>query len=1194
MPTAHLVGMTVSMRVMSAGDGYEYLLRTVAAGDGNRDLSTPLTRYYTEEGTPPGFWMGSGLPFLGDGELAAGGQVSEAQLQLLVGMGRDPITGAPLGEAYRQYASVQERVEKRVAGLDPELGPVSHAEQVEAIEEEEAERGTRRAVAGYDLTFSVPKSLSALWGVADAGTQSLIADAHHQAVAEVVAFLEQEVATTRVGAAGPEGAVAHADVGGVLATAFDHYDSRSSDPQLHTHVVVSNKVLTVQDQKWRTLAGRPVHASIVALSELYNATLADRITGTFGIAWEARERGRDRNPAWELAPVPEELVTEFSSRTRQIEEEKIRLIDAYVHRHGRQPSSKTVLKLRAQATLATRPAKQVHSLADLTADWRDRAGTVLGEDATGWARTLTSAPERTALLRADDVPLDTIADLGRSVVEVVGEKRSTWRRWNLHAEASRQLMGVRFATAEDREAITGMVTDAAEQASLRLTPPELASSPLLFRRPDGSSRFRHTGAILYSTEELLAAEDRLLDRSHAMSGPTVELATIEKITGRPDMEGRRLGPDQAEALTRVAVSGRVVDVLVGPAGAGKTTAMSALKRAWEKQHGHGSVIGLAPSETAAQVLGEELGIATDNTARWWQLHLFQGQTFAKGQLVILDEASLAGTGSLDRITGVAEQAGAKILLVGDLSQLQSVDAGGAFGMLVHDRDDAPELTDVHRFSHRWEKTNSLNLRHGRTSAIDTLIQHGRVRGGEQEAMVDAAYAAWRHDTQKGRASVLVAETRETVTQLNERARADLILDGTITPGREVTLHDGTQASKGDRVITRENDRRLRSKNGRTWVRNGDRWAITTVGEDGSITVRPDGRRFGGSMVLPAAYVAEHVELGYAITGHRAQGVTVDTAHTVVTATTTRENFYVAMTRGRHGNYAYVATDTTDDAHVAPHPSDNPDATARSVLYGVLQHVGAELSAHETITAEHERWGSIAQLTAEYETIAQAGQRDRWATLLETSGLTEEQVDLVLGSDAYGALSAELRRAEANHHDLDALFPRLVAARGFTDADDIASVLHHRLARATARPAGSGRTRRSPRLIAGLIPYASGVTDPEMHHALTEREELIEHRASAVLDRDLNEREPWTAALGTKPADARAAQRWRQAGRVVAAYRDRYQITDDTPLGPDAGSDAQKLDAARATAALTRAQQLSRHTPTEQPDLTMEARQDRSF
>src|SRR5690625_4500640 len=97
-----------------------------------------------------------------------------------------------------------------------------------------------------------------------------------------------------------------------------------------------------------------------------------------------------------------------------------------------------------------------------------------------------------------------------------------------------------------------------------------------------------------------------------------------------------------------------------------------------------------------------------------------------------------------------------------------------------------------------------------------------------------------------------------------------------------------------------------------------------------------------------------------------------------------------MTRGKHSNRAYVVLDRADDAHTEPHPGDNPDATARSVLYGVLQRVGAELSAHETITAEHEQWGSIAQLAAEYETIAAAAQRDRWATLIRASGLTESQ------------------------------------------------------------------------------------------------------------------------------------------------------------------------------------------------------------
>ncbi|MFS2282061.1 MobF family relaxase [Microbacterium sp. OR21] len=1166
------------MRVMSAGDGYKYLLKSVAAGDGDRSLSTPLTRYYTEAGTPPGFWMGSGLGRLGHGELGVGAEVSEAQLQLLIGMGHDPITGDPLGRAYQQFASISERVKQRVDALDPELGPAARAQEVTAIEAEEAERGTRRAVAGFDFTFSVPKSVSAIWAVADAGTQALIAEAHHAAVAELVAFLEREVAATRVGATGPDGAVAHVDVAGVVAAAFDHYDSRSGDPQLHTHVVISNKVLTVQDGRWRTLAGRPMHSAVVAVSELYNAALADRLTRTLGLGWEARERGRDRNPAWEIQGVPDELVAEFSTRSRHIEDEKDRLIAEYVAKHGRQPSARTVLKLRAQATLATRPEKQVRSLADLTADWRQRAGRILGRDANGWARVLTHGVTLRRVLCADDVPLDVVGEVGQVVMETVGEKRSTWTRWNLHAEASRQLMGWRFASIEDREAITGLVVDAAERVSLRLTPPELATSPLEFRRPDGTTRFRPRHSTLFSSEALLAAEDHLLTRAEAMTGPAVPLETVERIARKPDARGRALGEDQAAALAAIAVSGRVVDVLVGPAGAGKTTAMNALRRAWEKEHGTGSVVGLAPSAVAAQVLADDLGIATENTAKWWQNHLMHGTTFEAGQLVIIDEASLAGTASLDRITREVEKAGAKALLVGDWGQLQSVDAGGAFGLLVHSRDDAPELHDLHRFTHAWEKTTSLQLRHGRTEAIDTFIEHGRITGGEAEAMIDAAYTAWQRDLAAGLASILVAETHETVIILNARARADRIIGGAVNSACEVALHDGTAASEGDLVITRHNDRRLR--NDRTWVRNGSRWIVTAVREDGSVSIRPVARRFGGGIVLPADYVAEHLDLGYAITAHRAQGVTTETSHVVVTPTTTRENFYVSMTRGAEGNYAYVAVDREDHEHTEPHPGDNPSVTARSVLYGVLQHVGAELSAHETITAEQEHWGSITQLAAEYETIAQAAQHDRWATLLAASGLTPEQVGDVLESDAYGALSAELRHAEANHHDLDALLPRLVAARSLDDADDIASVIHARIARATVRPAGSGRTRKPPRLVAGLIPDATGPMAGEMRQALNERRDLIEQRADAALHSALADKEPWTAKLGTEPKEKKQHEAWRRAARTIAAYRDRYQVTDNrTPFGPAPESTSQKIDAARARAALNRARSIASDDPT---------------
>jgi conjugative relaxase-like TrwC/TraI family protein len=1175
--------MTVSMRVMSAGDGYKYLLRTVVAADGDRRLSTPLTRYYMEAGTPPGRWLGDGVAWLGRGELAVGDVVSEAQLQLLMGMGRDPITGEPLGLAFPVYKTPAERIEARIADLDPALSPGRKGEVVAQIVAEETARGTRRAVAGFDFTFSIPKSASVLWAVADAGVQALIGEAHHRAVAEVVAFMEREVAATRTGATARDGAVAQVDVTGLIATAFDHFDSRAGDPHLHTHVVISNKVKTVLDGKWRSLDGRPMHAAVVALSELHEAVFADHMTRIFGVTWEARDMGRDRNPAWAITGVPEELVAEFSTRARHIDTETDRLIAAYVTTHGRRPSPATIMKLRAQATLATRPDKQVRSLADLTAEWRARATRVLGSDATTWARDVTDN-ETPLLLRADDVPLDVIGELGQKVVEVVGEKRSTWRRWNLMAEASRQTMCWRFATMRDREAVVGMVADAAEQVSLRLTPPDLASSPLSFRRGDGTSVFRPKHSTIFSSEMQLQAEDRLLERARTLTGPTVPLAMIEKITSRPDHEGRMLGADQADALTRIAVSGRVLDVLVGPAGSGKTTAMNALRRAWEHEHGPGSVVGLAPSAVAAQVLADDLGIACENTAKWWRNHLVHGTTFTAGQLVIVDEASLAGTLSLDRITHLAQTAGAKVLLVGDYAQLQSVDAGGAFAMLVKDRGDAPELVDVHRFRHAWEKTASLGLRHGRTAIIDTYLSHGRIQDGDDDAMTDAAYTAWRADRKNGLVTVLIAETRDQVTVLNQRARADLILDGTLAPSREVELHDGSTAGVGDTIVTRHNDRWLRTTSGRDWVRNGDIWTITGVRDDGTLTIRKPERRFGSTVVLPAAYVTDHVDLGYAVTAHRAQGITTDTAHVLVKPTSTRENFYVSMTRGRQANHAYVILDRPDE-HAEPHPGDNPNASARSVLYGVLQHTGAELSAHETIVAEQERWGSIAQLAAEYETLAAAAQHDRWATLIQASGLTVDQADNVIESDAFGALTAELRRAEANRHDIETLLPRLVAARGFSDADDIAAVLHYRVERTTGRPATSGRTRKPLRLIAGLIPHAGGPMATDMREALDERRSLIEARADAVLDTALNDDAPWTRALGTPPTDQRRNTAWRRAARTVAAYRDRYLIADDTPLGVPPTSTAQKIDEARARVALDQARNLpitTEQQPTPRP------------
>ena len=314
-------------------------------------------------------------------------------------------------------------------------------------------------------------------------------------------------------------------------------------------------------------------------------------------------------------------------------------------------------------------------------------------------------------------------------------------------------------------------------------------------------------------------------------------------------------------------------------------------------------------------------------------------------------------------------------------------------------------------------------------------------------------------------------------------------------------------------------------------------------------------------------VAEHVELGYAVTSFRAQGLTTDTAHVLVDSAMTRETLYVAMTRGRDANVAYVAVDEPDLSHAGPHPGENDEVTGRSVLAGVLQYSGAELSAHETIAVEQESWGTIAQLAAEYETIAAAAQRDRWASLVRASGLNAEQADEVIDSDAFGPLTTELRRAEANHHDVADLLPRVVRARGFGDADDIAAVIRHRVAAVTTRAAGSGRSYSAPRLVAGLIHEAIGAMSEEMQQALVERRDLIEERVDVVLNTAVADSAPWIAALGAEPADPQCAAAWYRAASVIASYRDRYQITSAAIFGASPDSTTQKVDYARAEAAL---------------------------
>lgn len=1203
----------------------DYMLRHVARGDGrpapdggisassDESGASPLTRYYTEAGYPPGRWIGSGLAGLGRGAaIPVGSEVTESAMRTLFEDRSDPLTGEPiLARRPPKIATRAERIERRVQALlaaHPEMPAEERAEAIEKIRDEERRARPRHAVLGFDLTFKPPKSVSALWGLADHGTQAQLFEAHHEALAETLRLIEEHMLGTRTGAQG----VRKVRTRGLVAVAFDHWDSRAGDPLMHTHVTVANAV-QAEDGVWRTIDSSALLRATVAASETYNVLVADAVTRRLGLGWEMRARpGRGRQPGRELAVVDQSLMDEFSARSAQIEVEVDARIAVYESEHGTLPSLRQLHRIRQAATLATRTGKHVLSLAEATDGWRRRAARVLDADPLEWARSLRRssdgpAPARPVLLTAADLPAGDRDAVAARTVDVVASRRSTWSRWNLHAEAMRQIaqLGWQFATPQDAWAACDAIVAAAIRLSVDLTPPELASVPDAFRRSDGRSQF--VDPARYTTAAVLAAEDRLVAASRDTSGPRVDLDRAVSVAAQP-LPGRRYGldvEDQAPAAVLIATSGRVVEVLVGPAGTGKTTTMAGLRAVWEAEYGPGSVIGLAPSAQAAQVLADDLGVATDNTAQWLaqqqiqpgrqerlaQLrdalaradaspgarrrgadsnrarlvdaidHLeaeYRRWSLRPGQLLIVDEAGMAGTFVLDRLAGQAAAAGAKLLLVGDPHQLSPVESGGSFGMLAADRPDTPQLSVIRRFTEpdgtrrRWEEQASLGIRLGDPVVIDAYLDHRRVAAGDRVEMVEAAYRGWQNDTASGLVSLLIARDNATVRDLNERARADLVRAGQVALAG-VALHDGLVAGVGDRIVTREIDRYLADgtsgfapdgRSGRRsggFVRNGQQWAVGRAHDDGSLTVRlldtSTGRPVAGaaSVTLPAGYVAEHVELAYAATAHRSQGMTVDTAHALADQTTGREPFYVAMTRGRLANCCYLTVETAADGEDHSHgPGAVEPLIDRDVLLAILANSETELSARQTIAAAQDTAGSLATLMAEYQTLAQYGHDLAAGDLLGAVGV--RNVDELVHDPDFHQLVGPLRTASRAGLTPDILALRMratFAGQAPSLVELAAAVRQHTVDHAESRHDDPSEPQR---LVGELIPDATvGISSGQVLRAMTERAELMAARVNAVTAQAIADPPAWLRSMPSQPADPAGRERWEQAVRETLIY-----------------------------------------------------------
>jgi conjugative relaxase-like TrwC/TraI family protein len=858
--------LTMGRPLKMGGNAWNYLTDSVAGAPG---LGADAASYYAANGTPPGRFLGRGLDGLGPrpGSVKVGDEVSPEMLNRMLAQLADPVTGRPVGRLLSA--------------------------------------GHKAPVAGYDLTFSPPKSVSLMWAMGDRATRAAIEALLDQALRDVVSWAEDHVFSTRTGAQGAR----HESVRGVVASSWLHYESRDGDPQVHHHAVVWNKAQTVSDGLWRTLDGKALYPWVVALSERHVGLVEDLMTERFGVAWAEMKAIAGRVGKREVDGVAPDLVAEFSRRTEAIEAVIAKKAAELEAARGQAPTSRELDIIHRAAWRETRRKKTHRSVPEMTAEWVERARPWVGDEPTSWVSSLAGRSDLPAL-RADDLTDAMLADVARAALAARSERSSVFTRANVCADVERQLHGVLFAPGE-RTKVSGRAVELALGMAVKLSPPELAHVPAHFRAPDGTSQFAPATTWQYTTAELLDAEARLLDAGRDTSGPKVGYETVARACEQPlPARAYAMGPDQAVAVEQVGTSGRVLDILVGPAGTGKTTALAGLLAVWEAEHGAGSVKGLAPSASAAANLADELGIACENTAKWSSEADRQGSRLVEvarlralacqlpvqasravlqraaeleaelrhwqlraGDLLIVDEASLAGTFAIDRLAAQAREAGAKVLLVGDWAQLGAVGAGGAFSMLVADRDAPPELSEARRFTEEWERRASAELRTGSPAAVDAYIGHGRVAAGNREEMLAACHQAWKADAEAGKTSLMLAQDNATVTELNRLARADRVVAGEVAE-EGIALPDGLVAGVGDVVVARKNDRHLRLPDG-DWVRNRDRFVVTATRKDGAMTVKALDSK--DEVVLPAGYVASHVELGYASTVWSAQGRTVATA-----------------------------------------------------------------------------------------------------------------------------------------------------------------------------------------------------------------------------------------------------------------------------------------------------------------------------
>ena len=945
-------------------------------------------------------------------------------------------------------------------GIEP-----THAQLRQFIAENSKKHQT--AIAGFDLVFTPSKSVSIAWGLGDKQLRKDIEAAHEHAIQDVVRHLESNVVMTRRGHNG----IRQIDTkNGIIGTKFRHYDSRAGDPNLHDHVVIANRV-EGEDDKWSSIDGRVLYQYGVECSELYNSRVQQYVTEKTGLQFEPRMQ--NGKPIHEIVGISDETIRAFSSRRGDISAELDKVKEKFVADNGYEPSEKQLIKLAQQATLATRPAKsEARSLEDLHTEWVAAAHALsehgvhvpvdhqLAESLKTASLNYEQNVLQGARQEAYSTPLEAHTD---AVLSRLEEARSTWRRTHINAEVSRYVRELGLNETQDRGLISSIRQSVASD-SLPLHIKDTRLTPREYLRKDGTSQYQRIDAELFTSERVLAAENKILDAASRAVIPasTVDVFELAAQKRRTELaaQGHSLPAGQEAMAREFATSDKLLVVGIGAAGAGKTSSTRLAVDAIEASGNR--VIGMAPTAAAAAVMRSEMRINADTVDKIltdWQSGK-ASMDVRPGDVLLVDEAGMIATPKMEKILTLAQERGALVRALGDYRQLSSVGSGGAL-RLVDREIGAVHLDELFRFKNPEEAAATLSLREpplvGTDKPFEWYKDNNRVVAGDADAMIEDVFRKYSADVTAGKQSIMIASTNETVIRLNDLAQAHAIEHGQVsTDAGAVALHNSSRAHLGDTIVTRKNARRLIVNSGQDFVKNGDLWRVTDLHDDGRITAQHTGH--GGKVTLPAEYVQESVELGYAATIHRAQGSTVDTTHALVDASTDRAGAYVALTRGRENNQLYVTL---------------ADGEKRDdVLDRITGAYERDLTVHETVDQLRAEHRNIASLIAQHEDISELAvqkvmepylmegmsrvkehpvrDKDSGQIIDHTPANGVEDAKAVLASPAWPALAHDMGEAYRNGVDPAALVERaysyrpLEASEQGAEAKDYAAVMQWRV------------------------------------------------------------------------------------------------------------------------------------------------------